>query len=689
MQLNKKINSFFLIFCFCWIFQQSFSQDIVLTKGNFHLISNDSSPAVDLAIQALKKDFQQVMGFVPDVKNYFTKDPSIIIINEEKLNKPCEGLKSLGGEESHRICADAANNVIYLHGKDKRGTIYAIYTFSEKILGVPPLWYWSSWKPKEQKDQITIAGDLDIFYPSPQVKFRAWFPNSQDMLTKWRNLNNTNKCAYYETMLRLKLNTVEAGAAFDPSRKSGLSSDCERIDQYGLIYSSTHTVALHTHLSRWDNFWTLIKKETPPALTLANEEKLIEYWRYGAQVVQNSGIETIWNIAFRGNTDAPFWDTFKDAPKTDLERAQVINKMLNIQYNMIKEITGNENPFVKITFYDEISDFLGNGSLQPPAGENILWTYTAARRDHFPNVDIVNFNPVKKVKLGYYFNLQFVSTGCHLTQGEGPWKAEFNYRYANTKSPLCFSVINTGNIREELMSLSANAAMLWDMEKYNTDSFLLNFCEQYFGKNHAAEIKQLYRDYFYAYWEQRPSAFPGLERQYIFQDLRYSRIIRLICSKFSPYTDNPLEDIGFEREEGRTYNIDSDNQVEALLSALPGTAEKFMTVANKISVTKSGLDEQTQLFFNDNLRTQAYFMSYLNTCVYHLIYAYKYQSNKDVCLQHLELSLQAMEKSQTALYEAQHGIFDTWYSGDKDGGYFNMDRAINSIAGLIDTIKKK
>lgn len=40
------------------------------------------------------------------------------------------------------------------------------------------------------------------------------------------------------------------------------------------------------------------------------------------------------------------------------ERAEVINRMLRIQLDMIKERT-HPNPFVRVTFYDELLGLLG------------------------------------------------------------------------------------------------------------------------------------------------------------------------------------------------------------------------------------------------------------------------------------------------------------------------------------------
>lgn len=92
-----------------------------------------------------------------------------------------------------------------------------------------------------------------------------------------------------------------------------------------------------------------------------------------------------------------------------------------------------------------------------------------ARRDHYPYDDIVTFDTATQINLGYYMNLQFTSTGAHLAAAEGPWKMEFNFRYANSRCPLALSVVNAGNLREFVMELAANASMMWDMATYDTD----------------------------------------------------------------------------------------------------------------------------------------------------------------------------------------------------------------------------
>ncbi len=230
------------------------------------------------------------------------------------------------------------------------------------------------------------------------------------------------------------------------------------------------------------------------------------------------------------------------------------------------------------------------------ASEGIVDTWTLAQnisgRDHYPYEDLVRFNASKPVKLGYYMNFGFASTGAHVAPAESPWKMEFNYRYVNDKSPLFFSVVNVGNMREFLLELSVHARLLWDYDAYSTDEFMLEYCTRYFGADHAQAIAQLYKDFYDAYWQPKATEFEGMERQFLFQDLRYARafdhIHRIFYDSPSAPNLNPLRDIGYERIPGRTFRIDLEhnqaaNQVDAILCGMEKTIPRFESVAVRCS----------------------------------------------------------------------------------------------------------
>lgn len=645
-----------------------------LHPGKIKIVLSDNEPAaLRLAVETLCSDFRKVTGSAPEIITSLEdagNQPVLVVVNRETnaLGLPGDELRPLDGFESHRVWADPSSKRIYLDGKDMRGAIYAVYTFDEQFLGVPPLWFWSSWVP-EQKGKIEIPVDTDIYFKSPQVRYRSWLPNDTDLWSPWIKLSEENNEIVYETMLRLKLNTMENGGLAYP----GITEGMKLCRKYGLVVTSHHMVMINTSFGAWDRYWKNVRGMTnPPELRLSNLDKIIELWEYGAQTVAESGVENIWNIAFRGAGDQPFWIIFPDAPKTEAERAEVINRMLQIQVDIINKYAKEKDPYIRITFYDEMADLVTGGLVQPPANKNMIWTFCSGRRDHYPYNDIQQFNPETPVKLGYYMNLQFTSTGSHLAPGEGPWKMEFNYRYVNSKSPLYLSVVNSGNFREFLYTMTANAKMLWDYDAYSTDRWNRDYAAQYFGEEYADEIAKLYKDYFYSFWTQRKPDFPGgMERQFIFQDQRHSRAIFYISETFFNYNPNPLPDrFGYERVPGRVFRVvpednGVENQVDAMLKGISESAEKFAQVTNRCEKILPELPVEKQPFFYDNLVAYSGFMEHLSRTLYHYVYAYKHQDDKKVLVENLDMAYSEMEAARDALYASQRGAFDTWYAPDR------------------------
>jgi hypothetical protein len=646
---------------------------IVLAKDGFTIVvSAGEDPAVQLAVEALRRDFLGVLGFKPTVQSTIPSPasaPVLVIMTRQTGAAPAPGvtLKPLDGFESHRVYADAGARRVYLEGADTRGTIYAIYTFSEHLLGVPPLHYWSSWRPVP-REAVVVPGDCDLFFRSPSVRFRSILLGDTDFFSPWQKRDPGNDNIWLETVLRLKLNTVEGYSTIEPGYQ--MSAFARLIARYGLVLTSHHISGLNTSFATWDAYWTKVRKMEPPRLLLTNDAAIREFFRYNAETVQRSGMENLWTLAFRGARDQPFWSIFEDAPKDDPARAAVINRMLQIQLDTIKEVTGETSPHVRITLYDEMADLMAKGLLQPPATPNLILTYVAARRDPYPYDDLVRFDAAPPVKLGYYMNFGFASTGAHLAPAEGPWKMEFNYRYVATKGPLEFSVVNVGCLREFLLELSAHARLLWDFEGYNTDQFLRDYCAQYFGAAHAPAIAQLYRDYYQAFWEPKKPDFPGMERQFVFQDLRYARVFDQVARVFyaSPGAPdlNPLRDIGYERLPGRTFRLDLQDlgaatQIDALMAGLQRTIPRFTAVGDRCTEIRAQLAPDRQVFFNDNLRVYSYTMASLSSALLEFLTAYRQQAEPAAVLEHLARAEHAVDAAQRYLHETEHGVFATWY----------------------------
>src|SRR5690606_11161590 len=164
---------------------------------------------------------------------------------------------------------------------------------------------------------------------------------------------------------------------------------------------------------------------------------------------------------------------------------------------IVKEVTGNPHPLMRVTLYNEMSTLVAKGYFDVPDEPSLIRNFVAARRDHFPAPDIMGYS-FSGEPTGYYMNFQFTSSGSHLAQAEGPRKMEQNFRMVDSLSGgnLVFSVVNAGNIREHVLELSANAKMMWDFHTFDYLSFFNEFCRTYFGEQHARAIAELYQDFF-------------------------------------------------------------------------------------------------------------------------------------------------------------------------------------------------
>jgi hypothetical protein len=629
----------------------------------------DSQPEpVRRAVKDLQRDLQAVLGKESPVVNRADAGCPGIVVAEPG---------GLPGRESHVVFA--RGDCVVLQGAGVRGTIYAIYTFSEHFLGVPPLWFWASWKPA-RRDSVDITAGTRLYFPPPYVHWRAWFPNDQDLLAPWRARSAENYEALLETMLRLKMNTLEGEmmdpGSFDHPYQAGREFRLAR--DRGLAVTGHHMRIFGSNYEHWDLYWRKIRKQEPPPLTIANTGALEDFWRYHIETGLREKFEMIWLIGFRGTSDNPFWTTFPDGPITDTGRAHVIQDMMAREVALLKQTTGNPAPVMRVTLYNENSDFFAAGLLHPPADPTLIWAFVAARRDHFPAADIRSFKNDTQRPVGYYLNFQFTSSGAHLAQAEGPWKMEKNYRMVNAISgrPLEFSVVNAGNIREFLLELSANARMMWDFEGYRTDAFLQEYCGQYFGAENAGRVAALYRDFYASYWTQKKPDLAGFDRQYVFQDMRYARALEQILSALPKGRSlTPLNETRMDKNGGYFRIVPEDNgatnQIEAILKGTAGAISKLSSVVARADI-------QVSPFFNDHLRTQARFMLGLNQALHAAAQAMAVLPDKRRAVDSLEDAGRSLASLRAVLREAEHDRFTGWYDGDRLFGLDKLNRQIQA-----------
>jgi hypothetical protein len=656
-------------------------------------LSDNEPEPVRRAVTDLRRDLRAVLGSDSPLVNRFeaVRDKAAIVVNG-----PASGLSELGhravnGREAHGVFVKGPQ--VVLQGADTRGTVYAIYTFSERVLGVPPLWFWASWKP-EARDHLDLDAGAEFLFPPPYVRWRAWFPNDTDLLSAWGARSRENSEAFLETMLRLKLNTLEGGmmdpSSFDQPYRAGRQFRLAR--DRGLAVTGHHMLIFGSNYRHWVAYWTKLRHREAPKLSVADTQALEDFWLYHIETGVREKLEMIWLIGFRGDGDTPFWQTFSDAPASDADRARVIQDMMGRQAALLKAVTGDPAPLMRVTLYNENSDFFAQGLLRPPTEPNLIWTFVAARRDHFPAADVRGYRNAENRPIGYYLNFQFTSSGAHLAQAEGPWKMERNFRMVNeiSRRPLEFSVVNAGNIREFLLELSANARMMWDFDGYRSDRFLEDFSGQYFGAGNAPAVAALYRRFYDAYWAQKKPDLPGFDRQYVFQDQRYARAIEQMLPQLAKGRNlNPLNE-NTRDAVGRYFRIvpednGADNQIDAILKGTSASIERLTALVGDADRLLPSVSERGRAFFNDNLRVQAMFLLHLNRVLRSVAGAIQALPDKGRAGDALRDARGSASAMQGALREAEHDRFTGWYDGDRLFGLDRMsqriDRALSDLGG--------
>lgn len=636
---------------------------LLLPPGVPVVVGEGEALPVRKAAQDLCRDLQEVLQKAsPLVSKAPADGPAIVIARSGETS-------DLTGPEAHAILREG--DQVRLVGTDLRGTIYAIYSFSEQFLDRPPWWFWAGWKPRAMA-HIDIADGLKLTWKSPQVRWRGWFPNDTDLLSPWIQRDYTAHWdRVLETMLRLKLNLLDIGEFSDDSLRK-LRGPRDR----GLVVTTTHLAPFGASLRDWAEFWKKQGRASPPPLRLADMALLEQFWEHHIRLALKEKVEMIWMIGLRGDGDKGFYKTFTDAPSEDAGRARVLQDVMHRQVALLQHVTGQPEPLMRTVIYDEASDYMAAGLLHPPELPSLIWNFSAARHDHFPAPDLRRYRAPASRPLGYYFNVQFTHTGSHLADGEGPWKMEQNHRMLLDSGPdLRLSIVNSGNTREFPLTLSAHARMMWDFASYDSDRFLAEFCARHFGEKNGPQVAALFRDFFNAYWQQRKPDIPGFPRQYFFHDLRVARAARDLMRA----TVNPVPDTELLGDRGIGYyrivpeDSGAATKAEAVRLGNLQAAARFAEVAGRCEALSPQLDAQGRRFFDQSLRLQARFMAAASECT--AACAAAYEARQDQATHD-----RWMQKAQTAA----DTLADLLANNDSAGPLKNW-YASETIFGLQET----
>ena len=668
------------------------SSSVVLRAGIPIVMDAEEDPAIQAAVADLRRDLGKVLGapsaVVSGSKGVGETAAIVVTCNGASTSRYRD--KTLVGDETYSItrASDGPSRIV-LQGSDVRGTIYSIYEFSERALGVPPLWFWSGWQPHVQST-LTASASAFRRVASPAVRWRGWFPNDTDMLYPWLGASDEHIAILLETMLRLRYNVLDVDHISNWNNKPNMGLVLARqCKARGIKVTFTHLAPFGFLLGDWDLYWATVRHMPPPPRLLSNLKAMDEFWIYAIHFSEDEHLDVIQSVEFRVDGDKPFWRSFPDAPTTDAQRAQIISSMLDHQMQLLRKVSRRPVPLTRTVFYNEVGGFLEDGKLTPPKDSQLIWNYASEQRDHYPRPEIF-FPHTANQEFGYYLNLQFFTTGSHVTAGEGPWKVAQNLREVSAAvkpGRLDFVVLNVGNIREFTMEIAVASELLWNSQT-TADEALTSFCAEYFDPASASVIRDLYHDYYYAYWQQKQPDLKGFERQYIFHDLRYARATENLLARIETlhYTADPLFQDSHMLKIDPAYTGATD-ETHAIANGTRASIERLETVNAAVQQMSANLPAEDRTYFNENLQSDVQFMLAANRLLLEVSQAYITIKDARTSQQHLTTAEGYLAEMQRSLASRKSVAASDWYEHenkfDLNGLSHRLEHTRAALASVV------
>ena len=240
---------------------------------------------------------------------------------------------AISGKRESYIFA-VCQNLLFIIGSDKRGTIYGLFHLSE-LMGVSPLVDWAGILPTHQ-DSVEI--DEGIFVSKePSVRFRGFFINDEwPAYGNWTNkrFGGFNAQMYehvFELLLRLKGNYLW------PAMWSGRFSDdgpglknAALADEVGVIMGASHHEPCcrageeYRHLrgkdSVYGDAWNF----------RTNEKGITKFWEDGLK--RNGKFENVITVGMRGEADTAIMQN-----ATLADNINLLRDVIKTQNRLIRE----------------------------------------------------------------------------------------------------------------------------------------------------------------------------------------------------------------------------------------------------------------------------------------------------------------------------------------------------------------
>jgi hypothetical protein len=615
------------------------------------VVGPDQPGPVTAAAKDLASDMEKVFGRAPRIVARREDAPGTAVVVTTRTT---------GEPESFAI--STAGNTVQLAGSGTRGTIYAVYQFSQDYLGVDPLYYWTDHAPA-RKAKIDVPDGLQKDFPAPVFKYRGFFINDEDLLTGWApgEANDHTGIALdawdkiFETILRLKGNTVAPGTWIFSDEPQIAAAGAR-----GLIVTQHHAIPLGMNVARWP--------EDAPYTYGVHPETLQRAWT-NAVAAYPRNQEILWTVGLRGLSDSPYsaFDTTVAGDNHALGR--VIGQAMAEQVRIVRAAHPDASFITNL--WQEGSRLVQSGDLQLPEGVHAVWA-----DDGYGTV--LDNGRVKAGDGMYYHVAMMNGRANQLTEMVPVQRIYSEFGRYIAAGATHYMLVNVSDIRPVSMTTRALMDAAWkgvpkEGAAAGASAFYKQWAADQFGAAAAAAVAAVYEEYFQA---PARTNVNGVTREYgdqlyhtetrrmLLTDL-LDRPLSTVASQAPPWM--PLRRIDPVPPGGSWAPKDWLNTVlKTELAACPESQPRWDGVWEHARAAARLVAPERRLFYQAHVVTAIAINRQSNLMLLNVAKAIQArQAGRAADAKPLlAQALRALDEIRAAETAAEYGPWKNWYAGD-------------------------
>ncbi len=489
-------------------------------------VSKTEKQSLLFAVSDLVKDIDAVCCGAQLVDDARNADIVICSTDNEEFATLSKGVTLERDEEFYYSVEDGK---IRIFGKGDLGTMWGIYTFSERELGIPPYYLFDDFA-LNKKSNLTIENKSVNEYP--KTKFRGWFINDEDLLDGFMHLGERNlDYVFYknvihpdlmsmivETALRFKMNLLI------PSTLINICNPPEEnlvklISERGLYISQHHIEPLGVFRHGMDKFLKDNGYDTTISY-VTNKQGLIACWKYYAEKWAKYP-RVIWQLGLRGMSDKPVWEQDSAVGKSDEARGSLIADAIQTQFDIVSSVAKGEI-YTSSTVWMEGADLLKKKVLSLP--QNTITVFADIGMSQAFGNDFFSIEREQDRKYGIYYHAAYWHVGPHLAEGVIPQKMQYFYNLAREHDSLYYSMLNVGNLKEFTFTVNINSKLCWYGERADLGEIIREYCENYVGKESASQMILAIDQYYRGLGEVQEEEYEKFCKRYNFDCKLYNDV---------------------------------------------------------------------------------------------------------------------------------------------------------------------